>query len=551
MRIRKFASLGAALVVSLSSLFAINFGTALATANNCTWTGATNDNFNTSTNWSNCNSTAPQTGDNLIFDNTSLSSVATLNNDITSLSVGSIDFTGNNSTYSFELTGNAMTVNSGISDNTTSFGSPEISLNVTLGADQTFTSNNFLIFSGGNSISLGGHALTLAGASDGTMEMVGTISGAGSIIDNVADHVALDGDNSTFTGNITINSGVLFVAGPPSLGAGSGTTTVTTGAAVYIDTNADTTVGENFNLSGNGLNDGYTGTLNAGYSGNYTTTLTGNITLGSNIVYAGTDNAKLTGNLTANGHSISVLDGNQGNITTPDGKTTEAPVQTTTIAASDSQPSSPVSVGKNQTFVIDGTRGDVDVQNAGVLKGSGTVGDTTVDQGGTIAPGHSPGCMNTSDLTITGTYQAEIGGTTACSGYDQLNVTGTVTLTDSGSPATLPTLSTILYNNYKPKAGETYTIIKNDGSDAVTGTFNGLAEGATFTVSGFVFQITYKGGDGNDVVLSVKSVPATPNTGLGFSGSNPLLTLGLTSASAASIYGLSRRYRKLVSARRG
>jgi hypothetical protein len=50
--------------------------------------------------------------------------------------------------------------------------------------------------------------------------------------------------------------------------------------------------------------------------------------------------------------------------------------------------------------------------------------------------------------------------------------------------------------------GATFTIINNDGTDAVTGTFAGLAQGATFVVGGETFQINYKGGDGNDVTLT-------------------------------------------------
>ncbi len=74
-------------------------------------------------------------------------------------------------------------------------------------------------------------------------------------------------------------------------------------------------------------------------------------------------------------------------------------------------------------------------------------------------------------------FEAELGGLTTCSGYDQLNVTGTVAL------GTTTTLSASLFGGYTPAAvGNSYTIINNDGTDAVTGTFAGLAEGATFTL---------------------------------------------------------------------
>ena len=46
-----------------------------------------------------------------------------------------------------------------------------------------------------------------------------------------------------------------------------------------------------------------------------------------------------------------------------------------------------------------------------------------------------------------------------------------------------------------------FTIIDNDGSDPVNGTFADLPEGAALTSGAFRFLITYRGGDGNDVVL--------------------------------------------------
>jgi hypothetical protein len=48
---------------------------------------------------------------------------------------------------------------------------------------------------------------------------------------------------------------------------------------------------------------------------------------------------------------------------------------------------------------------------------------------------------------------------------------------------------------------EAFTIIDNDGSDPVNGTFADLPEGAALTLGAFRFLITYLGGDGNDVVL--------------------------------------------------
>ncbi|MCK5146261.1 T9SS type A sorting domain-containing protein, partial [bacterium] len=66
--------------------------------------------------------------------------------------------------------------------------------------------------------------------------------------------------------------------------------------------------------------------------------------------------------------------------------------------------------------------------------------------------------------------------------------------------------NTSSYGGYTPSNGATYTIISN-GSGAVSGTFKNLAEGAIvsndFLGSGIPASISYIGGDGNDVVLTV------------------------------------------------
>ena len=85
-------------------------------------------------------------------------------------------------------------------------------------------------------------------------------------------------------------------------------------------------------------------------------------------------------------------------------------------------------------------------------------------------------------------------------------------------------LSTSLYNKFVPKKDQTYTIISVAGSQPVQGTFKELVEGATFTQNGVLFKITYKGGDGNDVVLTVLGTPGIPNTGFELVRTNPVLT---------------------------
>ena len=116
---------------------------------------------------------------------------------------------------------------------------------------------------------------------------------------------------------------------------------------------------------------------------------------------------------------------------------------------------------------------------------------------GNVSPGQSPGILVVSGNLTFGagsTLEAEIMGTTPGVLLDQIDVTGTVDLNN----ATLNVDST----GFTATGTETFVLINNDSADAITGTFNGLPEGAAVTVGGETFAVSYVGGDGNDVALS-------------------------------------------------
>ena len=128
------------------------------------------------------------------------------------------------------------------------------------------------------------------------------------------------------------------------------------------------------------------------------------------------------------------------------------------------------------------------------LGASGQVSNITASAG-TISPGSSPGQFKTGNLVFSSalTYRCELNGTNAGVNQDQLLVTGTVNLGNS-------TLHPVM--GYAGAVGNKYTLIVNDSTEAVSGTFIDLPEGAIFYASGAQFSITYVGGTGNDVVLT-------------------------------------------------
>jgi autotransporter-associated beta strand protein len=158
------------------------------------------------------------------------------------------------------------------------------------------------------------------------------------------------------------------------------------------------------------------------------------------------------------------------------------------------------------TLLVDSTQASsaVSVGATAALGGSGTVGSITTASGSALLVGGTElvpvvgglhGILRSNSVVLASdtTVRVDIAGGTAGAEYDQLRVTGTVSL---GNAALVPSAALVL-----PAFG-TFTIIDNDGVDPVIGIFNNLPEGTLFGPSNTVFRISYQGGDGNDVVLT-------------------------------------------------
>ncbi len=140
----------------------------------------------------------------------------------------------------------------------------------------------------------------------------------------------------------------------------------------------------------------------------------------------------------------------------------------------------------------------------GTLDGAGTFGANSFT-GGTISPGlGGAGQMNfSSGLNLNSNVTLVIDGTGPVAGvsYDALSVTGAVAISNCTLQVTaMPSVP----------AGTKFTIIANDGADAVNGIFSGLPENSPLTVGAQTFRIHYGGGTGNDVTLVRDGVVVGP-----------------------------------------
>ena len=447
----------------------------------CTWTGGGSDsNWSTAANWDNCGGAhpVPIDGDWLLFPD--LASRKTNTNDIAGLDLGHLQFNG----YDYVIGGNAITLSAGISSNLASQSAgttaPFFNVNITLMGPQTFAGNGISqgVFLHGT-LALNGNTLTVTGV--GPTGLDGDISGAGGITTDSFE-LFLAGNNS-YTGPTNVNGGAVQVGSNTAFGTTGVGTVVAPGARLLLNGTSPMTINEPLALGGIPASEIAMNAFQVTHTWAGPITLNGatnfrNDLDASPLVFSGVISGP--GGITRTGiGGVVVLSGPN----TYSGTTT---AQDHTLLINGTQPGSAV-------FVTGGTLG-----------GIGTVGALTATSG-SVAPGQSPGILNSGTVSWNPatTFAVEINNTTVGTGYDQLNVAGTVSL---GSA----TLSVAL-GAYQP-FGSTFIIINNDGADPIAGTFAGLPPGSTITTGGQNFTISYTGGTGNDVVLTAAAagVPAMP-----------------------------------------
>lgn len=146
--------------------------------------------------------------------------------------------------------------------------------------------------------------------------------------------------------------------------------------------------------------------------------------------------------------------------------------------------------------------GDVIINGGQVNTGGGTLLLDPGNSPAAVKPTKSATDATASTVSFGSDLSIVINGTAVDTGYNQLNVVGAVNLTG---------VSLVTSGSYIPVSGDWFTIVENDGTDPIIGTFTGLSEGATianFLGSGLNAKISYIAGDGNDAVLTVGTVAA-------------------------------------------
>ena len=371
-------------------------------------------------------------------------------------------------------------------------------------------------------MTLVGGALATFHVSSSTPFLRGAISGSGGCQKTGAGELILDGSAAnTFTGGTTIAGGVLHLQktagiaalpGPVFITGGGGSAELRLGSANQIADTASLTLdgaGALFNL-----NDHDETVNDVTFTGGSILTGTGQLSLAGPLTsLASTNTASLDGAVDVqDGAAWLVEDGSLANdfvasavISGKEGTTlVKAGAGRAVFSGNNSLPF--LRIDEGDAAITHDSSAMIAILNGGTLSGDGLIGGiTNLPPGGILAPGDGLGTLtSTGAVTLIEktVFAIELLNGTPATGYDTLAVQGPVDLGFAD-------LSVTLLPGFTPIPGQRFTILDNQGRDNVVNEFAGLAEGTELDLGAVRFRISYKGGDGNDVVLTTSPIPST------------------------------------------
>ncbi len=325
---------------------------------------------------------------------------------------------------------NAITLNSGSITGGTSF-TGSILLNaatLTLGSASDFGTGTITVGTGStldlnswnpsNSINLAGGQLSnsgnwngaviLSGSADATLINTLTLNTvrvvAGSTVDlaGVSKGITFEGGTlsnlSTYSGTLTVKTALDLTAGSTA-----GALRLEDGGSINYGSRASTDtiqyVGGSLTNAGN-----YTGDLNV--VGTSLALTAGNLGAGRVVTGTGTSVTIGTGfsnaiRLTGGSITGSTLNNYNGTVTVASGQILDLD-------------------GASNNLTISNADANITLETGATLKGSASVGDITVEAGGILAPGNSPGTITASSLTLNGgsSMNFEVAASTDFLGFD-------------------------------------------------------------------------------------------------------------------------------------
>ena len=465
-------------LASIAIAALLGVASASAAAVTCTWTGSNSGAWSVPANWTCPQPTGPSTNDDLVFPDGALNTSMT--NDIPLLTINSMSFTGPTGGYTLAGNGN-LTISGAAAITSKATGNNQNALALTnplkFGAatatvDTSTNALGKLLLNG--PIDLNGSVLLFTWDSTVPQTLVGgVISGAGGIIAQGSGGdigLTLSGNN-TFTGPVTVEGGYLSANHVNALGAGGSAANGT-----VVKPNATFIIGADI------TNEFLSVEAGGGSNGNGNMQANGIRTWGGPVTLVANQNqSTITFNLLSNQIIFT----------------------------------GPIS-GSGGMMCCNETAGRIALANSANTYGGASA--MSLNQGGTLRATANNTLSPASPIVLAGTtggvlemgaFSATSAGFTGSSAsFLKISTGGKLTVNGPVSLANT-TLQLTLVGN--PANGTQFMIIDKTTAGAVQGTFNGLNEGATLNAGGLQFSVSYVGGNGNDVVLTVLG-PVPPPT---------------------------------------